>query len=438
MVRNVSRKILDSVAPMRTLLTLLMIASSLFAQGGPRPNLEGAWLGTLEAGPGVKLRIAFHITKSSQGELTGTFDSLDQGALGLPLSSVKFTGLAITIESQAPPAGYSGTLNAEGTEITGQWHQGGADLALNLKKVDSIPVTEHPQEPRPPFPYHTEDVTYPSKAAAVQLAGTLTLPQTGGPFPAVLLITGSGAQDRDETLLGHKPFLLIADYLTRHGIAVLRVDDRGTAKSTGNFDASTTADFVDDAAGSLAYLKSHKNIDSKHIGLIGHSEGAVVAPMLAVKSDDVAFIVMMAGTGVPGSEVLKAQGSAIMRSAGASDSAVAANVEAQEQLFTLSDPNLSPAQIAARKQELEKSLIAKLPEDQRQKGEPFVRRQIEGAASPWMRYFIRLDPASRSPRVEASGTGAERRLSISRCFPRRTFRPSCRHSKRGRTPTIKS
>jgi pimeloyl-ACP methyl ester carboxylesterase len=372
---------------------MMMIVSTLSGQGGPPPNLEGSWLGSLEVGPGVKLRLAFHIAKSAQGDLTGTFDSLDQGAKGLPLAGIKLNGLSVAIELKAPAATYTGTLNSDATELTGNWNQGPASLPLNLKKVDAVPALDRPQEPKGPFPYRAEDVTYPSKAEGVQLAATLTIPEGGGPFPAVLLITGSGAQDRDETLLGHKPFLLIADFLTRRGIAVLRVDDRGTAKSTGNFGSATTADFVEDAAGSLAYLKARKEIDPKHIGVIGHSEGAVIAPILATGSNGVAFVVMMAGTAVRGSEVLKAQAAAIMRAGGASDSAIADNVAVQEQLFTLADPKLDAAQLQARKQTLEQSLLTKLPEDQRAGAASFLHGQVEGAATPWMRYFIAYDPA---------------------------------------------
>ncbi len=379
---------------MRTILAMILITSSLLAQGGPRAGLEGNWLGSLEAGPGVKLRLAFHFTQSPDGKLTGTLDSLDQGAMGMQLSAVSVNGTAVSIQLQVPPATYTGTLNSAGTEIAGEWHQGGAALPLTVMRVDTTPVIERPQEPKPPFPYRAEDVTYPSKSSGVQLAGTLTMPEAGGPFPAVLLITGSGAQDRDETLLGHKPFLLIADYLTRRGIAVLRVDDRGTAKSTGNFKESTTADFVEDAAGSLAYLKSRKEIDPKRMGLLGHSEGAVIAPMLAVRSSDVAFVVMMAGTGVPGREVLKAQASAIMRASGATQEAIDQNTATQDKLFALADEKVSPVQRDAQLGALEKELLDKVPEGQRKAMTGFVKNQIAMSTSPWMRYFINLDPAT--------------------------------------------
>ncbi len=370
---------------------ILLLASSAFAQGGT--HLEGTWLGSLEVGPGTKLRLAFHVAKAAGGELGGTLDSIDQGSMGMQLQAVKITGMAVTMELQTPPASYSGTMNTAGTEIAGEWHQSGMSLALNLKKVDASPVLDRPQEPKEPLPYRAEDVTFPSKAAGVQLAGTLTYPETGGPFPAVLLITGSGAQDRDETLLGHKPFRVIADALTRQGIAVLRVDDRGTAKSSGNFKTATTADFVEDAAGSVEFLKTRKEVDARRIGLIGHSEGAVIAPLLANRSADVAFIVMMAGTGVRGSDVLREQTAAILRSSGAPGEAIATNTSIQKTLMALSDPKLDAAQLEARKKEAETLMMAQVPESQRAQAKAFIHGQVEEAVSPWMRYFVNYDPA---------------------------------------------
>ncbi len=378
---------------MRFFPIFISLMSFLVAQGAPQASLAGNWMGTLESGPGATLRIALHLTRSPDGILTGTLDSVDQGAMGLPLGAVTLNGSAVSIELKAPAALLTGTLSSDGSEIAGEWRQGGGSLPLTMRRADTVPVLDRPQEPKGPLPYRAEDVQFPSKQAGVQLAGTLTLPQSGGPFPAVLLITGSGAQNRDEELLGHKPFLVIADHLTRAGIAVLRVDDRGTAKSTGVFAGSTTADFVEDAAGSLAYLESRKEIDPKQIGLLGHSEGAVIAPMLAVRDTGVAFVVMMAGTGVSGRDVLKAQAAAVMRAAGASDAAIAANQALQEELFGLAGNDMSPLVRDARVREIEAELLAKLPDDQRAAMEPTIKAQVATGSSAWMRYFVNLNPA---------------------------------------------
>src|SRR5262249_37713895 len=159
------------------------------------------------------------------------------------------------------------------------------------ERLDKAPDYSRPQDPKKPYPYREEEVTFENKTAKIKLAGTLTLPKEGGPFPAVLLITGSGPQDRDESIFGHKPFLGLADYLTRKGLAVLRVDDRGVGKSTGKFQGATTEDFATDVMAGVEFLKAHKEIDPARIGLCGHSEGGIIAPMVAGKSKDVSFIV---------------------------------------------------------------------------------------------------------------------------------------------------
>src|SRR6202043_1017231 len=190
----------------------------------------------------------------------------------------------------------------------------------------------------------------------VKLGGPLTVPPGEGPFPAVILITGSGAQDRDETLLGHKPFLVLSDYLTRHGIAVLRADDRGTAQSTGDFATATTADFATDTEAGIAYLKTRAEVDPNKIGLIGHSEGGVIAPMIAARNKDVAFIVLMAGTGVPGDQILVAQGQAIETASGKSPADVAKDAAKEKSMLTLIETEKDEAV-------LEKGLREKLTGD---------------------------------------------------------------------------
>jgi alpha/beta superfamily hydrolase len=178
-------------------------------------------------------------------------------------------------------------------------------------------------------------VVYENKKDGVQLAGTLTLPRSKGPFPAALLITGSGPQDRNETVLGHRPFLVLADHLTRRGIAVLRFDDRGVGKSTGRFDEATSEDFAADARAGVEYLKTRKEIAPGRIGLIGHSEGGLIAPLVAAGSTDIAFIVMMAGPGLTGEHILYIQGALISKAGGMSDDFIAQNRAVQERVFAI-------------------------------------------------------------------------------------------------------
>ena len=252
---------------------LLPFALALAAEA---PPFEGNWLGNLPAGP-ANLRLALHLAQSPGG-LTATMDSLDQGAMGLP-SKATVTGRSIRLDFPSIPASFEGTLSEDGQQIAGTFTQSGAELPLTLAKVDALPEMRRPQDPVKPYPYDEQEVTYAGDG--VKLAGTLTLPRGRGPHPAVLLLTGSGAQDRNESLMGHRPFLVLADALTRRGIAVLRMDDRGVGGSTGNVLASTEDDLTDDALAGVAFLRSRKEIDSARIGLVGHSEGGMVAALAA-------------------------------------------------------------------------------------------------------------------------------------------------------------
>src|SRR5271165_695440 len=298
-------------------------------------DIDGAWLGTLAMGS-IKLRVVFHIVNTADG-LTATLDSLDQGMNGLATSSVTRNGTSLKIEANKLNGVFEGKIASDLSSIDGTWTQGGASTPLALKPIKDEAALEpkRPQNPVKPYPYYEEDVSYENKVQNVTLAATLTIPQGKGPFPGVVLITGSGPQDRDETLLGHKPFLVLSDYLTRHGIAVLRADDRGVGKSTGNFSTATTADFATDTEAGVAYLKTRPEIDPHKIGLIGHSEGGVIAPMVAARNPDVAFIVMMAGSGVRGDDLLVAQGQAIDEASGTSHEAATKASAKERELLTL-------------------------------------------------------------------------------------------------------
>ena len=278
-------------------------------------------------------------------------------------------------------------MNKEGTELTGTWTQRGASLPLVLKAVDKIPVPNRPQEPKRPLAYLEEEVGYENKAAGVRFAGTLTLPKTGGPFPAVLLITGSGPEDRDETVFGHKPFLVLSDHLTRQGIAVLRVDDRGVGKSTagsGNPAAVTTDDFVEDVLAGVAFLKGRKGIDPARIGLVGHSEGGIIAPRAAVRSKDVAFIVMMAGPGLPGEQILQAQSALILKSQGADDGTIEEVRALNTKIYSIVKAEKDDAAAGKRIRE-ELGSMAGLPP-------AAIDTQVKAVLSPWFRFFLTYDP----------------------------------------------
>jgi uncharacterized protein len=354
-------------------------------------DIDGAWMGLLDTGS-IKLRVIFHIVNTSDG-LTATLDSPDQGMKGMMTSSIKRDGASLRIEAKNIGGTFEGKIAIDLSSIDGTWSQGGGTLPLTLKRVTEKNKAElertRPQNPVKPYPYREEEVTYENKVQNVTLAATLTIPQGKGPFTGVVLITGSGPQDRDETLLGHKPFLVLSDYLTRHGVAVLRTDDRGTGKSTGVFATATTADFATDTEAGIAYLKTRAEVDPHKIGLIGHSEGGVIAPMIAARNHDVAFIVMMAGTGVPGDEVLAAQIEAISIANGKTPEAAAKDAAQERELLKLVGTEKDPAQL---EKELKEKMAAESPAAQ-------AGLQVELLTSPWFRYFMTYDPATALRKV---------------------------------------
>ncbi len=294
---------------------------------------EQVWEGKLSIGAGLSLRIVVHVGKTAEGKLTAKMDSPDQGARGLKVDTIALDKTALSFEMKALLGKYEGKLNAEGTEAAGTWTQAGNSFPLTLKKTDKATELRRPQTPRAPFPYKAVEVSYPNKTGGVTLAGTLTEPEGPGPFPALILISGSGPQDRDETLFEHKPFLVLADTLTRRGIAVLRVDDRGVGGSTGSLSSSTSDDFAGDVLAGIAFLKTRGEINPKRVGLMGHSEGGIIAPMVAARSPDVAFIVLLAGTGLPGEEIMYLQGQAILKAMGADEKALKLQLDLQKRLF---------------------------------------------------------------------------------------------------------
>jgi uncharacterized protein len=353
-------------------------------------DAAGDWQGTLDVKV-QKLRLVLHVRADGSGSL----DSVDQGANDIPCGDFAQEGRKFSFRCRAIGGAFEGELDETGQTINGKWSQGTPfPLVLTrMKAGEKVEPPKRTQIPAKPYPYDEQEVRFENKSApGVTLAGTLTTPRGAGPFPVVITITGSGPQDRDESLLGHKPFLVIADYLTRHGIAVLRYDDRGTAQSTGNFGAGNSADFATDAEAAVDFVKTQPKIDVKRIGLLGHSEGGMIAPMVAVRRNDVAFLVLMAPTAIPGTRVLDGQGKAIAAAAGQPLSAESARLNGE--VIQAAANGAADDQI---REKIREALVAATgkPPDQ-----AAIDTRMQVITSPWFRYFLTYDPATALAKVK--------------------------------------
>jgi pimeloyl-ACP methyl ester carboxylesterase len=356
-----------------------------------RPNdavfpVEGLWQGALET-RGLRLRYQLHVSHDSEGELIGALDSLDQSVSGLPAINVTQKDSAFHFEIPAMGGTYDGALNAEKNAMAGSWSQSGQTASVEFKRSDQPLELRRPQNPTKPYPYREEDVTFSNASAKVTLSGTLTLPKGSGPFPAAVLVAGSGPHDRDESLENHKPFLVLSDFLTRQGIAVLRYDKRGIGKSTGSADSATTLDLASDTAAAVDFLKSRKDIDSAHVGLIGHSEGAMIAPYLAAHSKDVAWVVLLAAPVTKGQDTLLNQSELIARASGLTEPEILASLDFDRNAYNLVREEKNPAALTEKLKSFVKSsgLDGVMPPT-------VLEPQLRMLTSPWFRFFLDYDP----------------------------------------------
>lgn len=369
-------------------LVLAVFVSATAACAAPC-SIDGTWDGVMQ--PQV---YTLHVTMdiaTANGVSSGKFVNIDAGNATVQISSAKCEDDQVTLELSSGAthiAGYQAELSADRKSMKGTWSQGNEKYPMSLSlraPGQSGYVLKRPQEPHPPYPYREEEVTFDGPAG-IKIAGTLTLPQGRGPFPAVILVLGSGPYDRDENVLGHKKFLLLADYLTRRGIAVLRSDKRGVGRSTGNYGDATTLDFAEDTKAAVRFLKSRADVDRRHIGLIGHSEGGMIAPVVASQDRSIAFIVLLAGAGVTGEDLLIMQQSASQRLAGTSETDIAQTEAITRRLYDAArkgkDGNEARANVEAAFQEIAPTL----PKEERE-------AQANATASNWIRAFLVFDPA---------------------------------------------
>ena len=376
-----------------------------FAKGPPPPKpvvagLDGVWRGSVERN-GITLRQVLRIRTIEQGTFA-LYDSPDQMAMGIPLTDLVREGQTVRFAAARGFSKFTGTLSEDGNQLTGTWTTPNQpDQAMTVTRGEALagpPPLNRPQEPKEPFPYRAEEVAFDNPAApGVRLAGTLTLPEGEGPFPAAILLTGSGPQNRDEELLGHKPFAVIADHLTRNGIAVLRFDDRGTAKSTGNWATATSPDHASDANAAFAWLAGRPEIRRDAIGFIGHSEGAVTAPSAMVSNDDVAYFVSLAGPGTDLIQLLLSQRRLLTAQMGMSEEEINRAEPVMAEMFK------AIAEAETTQAGYDAALAVLTPEAKTALGMPvemdgaIVVRQL---ADPWLQYLIKYDPAPNLSRID--------------------------------------
>lgn len=389
---------------MKNLLQLIFVfiilcSSSIFAQNAA--TVEGNWLGTLEFS-GMKLRIVLKVSKSADG-FTAKFDSIDQGAKDLSIDKITQKEKAVYFEAKQYGLSYEGTLNEKGDEISGTFKQGEASSPLVFKRTAEAAKVVRPQDPQKPYPYNEEEVSYKNAKDNVKLAGTLTTPRGEGAFPAVILITGSGAQDRNETVLGHHPFLVLADYLTRRGIAVLRVDDRGVGGTDLGSQNNTSENFAGDVLAGIEYLKTRKEINPKQIGLIGHSEGGMIAPMVAAGSKDVAFIVLLAGTGQTGEDIIYTQTELGQKVGGASQFVIDETRKLLKTLLAIVKSETDAKRAEQRIDEALSAHSARFTEEQKKEFAPIensIKSRKSLYVSAWFRYFVLYNPRPALEKVK--------------------------------------
>lgn len=383
-------------------LGLMVLVLSSFAQ-----DIVGDWYGVLKV-PGAQLNIVYHFTKN--GDIySGTMDSPDQKAFGIKIEKVEFSNNKLELNVSILNMKYVGTYLADSNKISGKFSQGPFNTTLDMKREKGNQVSAasavRPQDPVS-FPYKREEVTFTNPKAGNTLAGTLTMPENGKVSKIVILVTGSGPQNRNEDLgpMNHRPFLVWSDWLTRQGIAVLRYDDRGIAKSTGNFQTATTADFADDAEAAVAFIRSRADLKSLSIGILGHSEGGMVAPIVAARNKEVKFIVSLAGPGIPISELMVQQNDDILRLSGVSDSVIENATVTNRKIYELVNANkdLSPSSLKLKIGDVLEQQLKAHPQEglDDEKKKEYLDMISTTVMAPWFRYFIGVKPVDYWSKVK--------------------------------------
>lgn len=359
------------------------------------------WVGKLKFS-GMELTLVLHTFQYTPDRVTATLDSPDQGAKGIPVSTISITEDSLKFSVNKLMATFTGRFSAGKDTLTGLFLQAGFKIPLTLVSQQEEFRLNRPQEPTPPFPYIVEEVVIRNPEDTLELAGTLTLPPGKGPFPAVVMVTGSGPENRDEEIFGHKPFLLLADRITKLGIAVLRYDDRGFGRSTGTFGTATTLDFASDAWAAVDFLKARPETDTGRIGILGHSEGGLVAEIVAAERNDIGFIILLAGTALKGEEILLLQSDLIARANGISEEEIRANKQINTDIYSVLKKNSDNEKAGKKIRKILEDYMKENPGGNQATPAPSsqVETQIRTVTSPWFRMFLTLDPMKYIERIK--------------------------------------
>lgn len=383
---------------MKTISTFIIVfilsIVSLYSQ-----DISGDWSGKAKRGD-KEITFVFNI-KQEGANYSSVMNVPTFRVSGMKPAVTTFTDGKLTIDGSNLGMSYIADFNNELQQFEGTYKEGGIEMTLNLKKgAVEIADQRRPQEPVKPYPYYEEEVEFPNKEANITLAGTLTLPSKNGTFPVVILISGSGPQDRDETFMGHKPFLVLADHLTKQGIGVLRFDDRGQGVSTGDFGSATTEDFSKDVLSAISYLKTRNDIDKTHIGLIGHSEGGIIAPLAANNSKDVAFMVLLASTGISGTELSVMQSKTLRQFPVKDEKTYEENARKAIAIVTSSNSEQEiKTELTAHYNAFIRPILKDLNVPEKNIN-AFISNQVNTSIKPWSRYFLQYNPADEIEKLQ--------------------------------------
>ncbi|MBD5778890.1 alpha/beta hydrolase [Pelagicoccus sp. NFK12] len=407
-------------------------------KGIPGEGVAGEWFGELAVGPS-SLRLALHVEESDEGSLSGTMDSLDQGVNGLEMDDLLLEAGRFSYQISRIGGSFKGDLSEDGSELRGDWTQGGRSFPLTFLRLAEPVAQNRPQEPRGPFPYEEREVTFRNEAEGLEFAGTFLVPPGEGPFPTVLFLSGSGPQDRDESLMGHKPFAVIADALGRRGIASLRYDDRGVGGSQGKLMESEVGQFAGDALAGVRFLEQQEEVDLDALGLIGHSEGGLVGPMAATQDEQVDFLVLLAPPGVALDKLLLRQASDGLRLKGVDETLIQRiELDSAGDLELIKDRSLSRGELVARLRERSARIRAQYDEGVLEAlgfTDAVFESSLKSVSTKWFRSLMNADPSDYLDRISQPTLAlfGERDVQVAADVNAEALRASLRRAGNGRS-----